>query len=242
LFSVAQIFGSVQHSFLFSSTRNGALWGGKSTQVYLPMYVNNPGSTPNTDFRFITNYYDYTVANYTTGEVKGYNYDVGTKLAVSGVTAAYDDGTNSPGKTVDGNDSTYWINNNTKASGVITYDLGTAHTVKAVKLRLDDNDHKRASHIKIEVGDGTTFTTIYDVDANDVGGVTAAIDWLQPIPLQDRTQSGRYVKISLTGANSEGANNYWLKNLRSANLGRFGEYVGIGGRKLYRREGGKRAG
>jgi hypothetical protein len=211
LFSVAQIFGSAQHSFLFTSTRNGALWGGKSTQVYLPMYVNNPGSTPSADFRFSTNYYDYMEANYTTGEVKGYNYDVGTKLAVSGVTAAYDDGTNTPGKTIDGNDSTYWINNNTKASGVITYDLGSTHTVKAVKLRLDDNDHKRVNHIKIEVGNGTTYTTIYDVDANDVGGVTAAIDWLQPIPLQDRTQSGRYVKISLTGANSEGANNYGFK-------------------------------
>ena len=71
------------------------------------------------DFSFSTNYYDYTVVNNTTGAVKGYNYDVGTKLAISGVTAAYDDGTHTPAKTIDGDDSSYWINNNTKASGVI---------------------------------------------------------------------------------------------------------------------------
>lgn len=215
LFSVRRISGTEQTSFLFWASRNGQLWGGPSTAVHLPMYQNNPSSTPDEDFSFSTNYYDYVTMNETTGEVKGHHYDIGTLLPVAGVSAAYDNGVNVPGNVADGSDATYWINDNTQAGGVLEFDLGSEHQIKAIKLKLDpDNSggsYRRVSRIKVEVGDGTDYTTVYETDSDGIGGVTAAVDWLQPIHLQDATRSGQFVRVSLAGPNSDTSNNYTFK-------------------------------
>lgn len=193
LFSTKEIAGSQMTSRFFSSTRNAQMWDATDSRaVWLPLYFNSE-----TDIS--TNYYDYTTLNYATGEVKGYHYDHGTKLDIVGDT----NGSGVSGdKSYDGKETSSWSNDNTLSSATITYDLGSTKLVKAVKLMLKDVvSASRVHFLKIEVGDGINWTTVFD-------DVSAMIGWMQPLDVVDT--SGRYVRISNTKANSDGNNAFGI--------------------------------
>ncbi|MFD2162207.1 discoidin domain-containing protein [Paradesertivirga mongoliensis] len=121
---------------------------------------------------------------------------VSVKLAITGSTAGYDDGTNTKAKSYDGNTTTRWSGSGVLSNTWITYDLGADKTVNYLRLMLY-NSHLRTNPIKVEMGDGSTWTQVWS-------GNTALTTGFQTIDIADNTN--RYVRISLTGPNSEGTN------------------------------------
>ncbi|MFD2162217.1 T9SS type A sorting domain-containing protein [Paradesertivirga mongoliensis] len=120
------------------------------------------------------------------------------KLVITGSTAGYDDGTNTKANSYDGNTGTRWAGNGTLSTSWITYDLGANKTVNYLKLMMF-NGNTRTNPIKVEMGNGSTWTQVWS-------GITALTAGFQPIDIADHTN--RYVRITLTGANSEGT--YWF--------------------------------
>ncbi|MFD2162218.1 discoidin domain-containing protein [Paradesertivirga mongoliensis] len=120
------------------------------------------------------------------------------KLIITGSTAGYSDTSNPKEYSYDGNTGTRWAGNGTLSSTWIIYDLGADKMVNYLKLMMF-NGNTRTNPIKVEVGDGSTWTQVWS-------GTTALTAGFQTIDVTDNTS--RYVRISLTGANSEGT--YWF--------------------------------
>ena len=137
---------------------------------------------------------------------KAYNADVRKNLANDGMLAAdlakeananATAGAQQPGNTkentYDGKINTRWMNDGTLAAAWIQYDLGSAQSVAAVKIR-PYNGRTMTYPIKIEVGDGSAMATVWS------GSTQLWEKTLQTFDLEDTL--GRYVKISMTGKNS----------------------------------------
>ncbi len=97
----------------------------------------------------------------------------------------------------DDNITTRWANDNTLSNAWIIYDLEKAHTVKAIRLMLN-NAATRTYQLKIEVGDGS-MTEVWS-------GTTELNVGLQTIIVTPA--NGRYVKLTMTASNS-GSNNWF---------------------------------
>ncbi|MFD2162216.1 fibronectin type III domain-containing protein [Paradesertivirga mongoliensis] len=120
------------------------------------------------------------------------------KLVITGSTAGYNDATNPKENSYDGNTGTRWSGNGTLSSTWVTYDLGADKAVNYLKLMMFSGS-TRTNPIKVEMGNGSSWTQVWS-------GNTALTAGFQTIDIADNTN--RYVRISLTGANSEGA--YWF--------------------------------
>lgn len=105
---------------------------------------------------------------------------------------------NTKGQAYDKNVDTRWCNDGTLANAWIQLDLGATKTLSKVQLMLENN-HLYTYPIKIQIGNGTTFTTVYT-------GSTSVVGWKSYQDFTFSPTSGRYVRISLTGANSQGTN------------------------------------
>ncbi|WP_168120032.1 discoidin domain-containing protein [Paenibacillus sp. HB172176] len=197
LFSTGIASESFPKSLIFTGTRNAQVWGGTSAdsrKVWLPIYFNS-------DTDLTTNYYDYVTIDDTTGDVIGYDYDIGHKLAIAGATAP----TGTAGNSYDGNMTTKWMNDNQLGTATIIYDLGSSQNVKAVKLMLDVANNKRSHSLRIDVSDDpgfTSYTTAYEDH-------TPIIKWLQTLHF-DAPATGRYIRLINTAANSQGNNNFGI--------------------------------
>jgi hypothetical protein len=118
------------------------------------------------------------------------------KLVVTGSTAGSQDPSYPKEYAYDGNTATRWAATGVVSSSWITYDLGTSKTVNYLKLMMF-NGHVRTNPIKVEMGDGSSWTQVWS-------GTTALTSNFQTIDITDNTN--RYVKITMTGPNSEGTN------------------------------------
>tara|TARA_B110000902_G_scaffold267086_1_gene358107 strand:+ start:7059 stop:9668 length:2610 start_codon:yes stop_codon:yes gene_type:complete len=190
LFSTAKVTatdGSGAAARIFSATRNAATWNASDSRpVWMPLYFNSTTALE-------TNYYDYIEINHTQGRVKGFQYDHGTQLDIADVVV--DGFSDDASALIDGDLATSWFNNNDASKISVTFDLGTAQTVKAIKLKqydkyLETRDDVtlRTPRLKVEIGDGTQFTNVFE-------DITGSITWLQPIDVIDTL--GRYVRLSL---------------------------------------------
>jgi hypothetical protein len=121
-------------------------------------------------------------------------------LTISASTVGAQQAGNEKAKAYDGDPATRWCNDGTLANAWIQFDLGASKSVKKVRLMLENN-HLYTYPIKIEVGNGTTFSTVYT-------GSSSLVGWKQFQDFSFSPTSGRYVRVSLTGANSQGY--YWF--------------------------------
>jgi hypothetical protein len=96
----------------------------------------------------------------------------------------------------DGSDTTRWCNQAAASNAWIQLDLGAAHRMSKVRLMME-NGHLGTYPIKIEVGNGTTFTTAF-TGSTSIGQYKAFEDF------SFGALTGRYVRISMTGNNSFG--------------------------------------
>ncbi|WP_218033917.1 discoidin domain-containing protein [Paenibacillus koleovorans] len=97
----------------------------------------------------------------------------------------------------DGDTGTRWTNDETLANAWIRYDLGSVKIIKDVWMMMY-NGGTRTYPIRIEVSsDGSTYTQVWS-------GSTALNSGLQTINVTDL--DGRYVRVSMTAANSQGSN------------------------------------
>jgi len=121
------------------------------------------------------------------------------KATIADSTAGAQQKGNAKERAYDGNLNTRWANDGTLATAWIQYDLGSAQRVAAVKIR-PYNGRTMTYPIKIEVGDGSTMTTVWS------GNTEWWEKTLQTFDVNDI--SGRYVKITMTGNNSH--DDAWL--------------------------------
>ena len=97
----------------------------------------------------------------------------------------------------DGDPETRWANDNTPENNWIIYDLGESRMVNAVKLMLNVGE-TRTYPLKIEVGESKdNFTEVWSADLPPTIG-------LHTIVVTET--SGRYVRVSMTGPNSDESN------------------------------------
>lgn len=127
-------------------------------------------------------------------------------LAIVASTAGAQQSGNEKAKAYDGDPATRWCNDGTLANAWIQFDLGSSKSMKKVRLMLENN-HLYTYPIKIEVGNGTSFSTVYT-------GTTSLVGWKQFQDFSFPPASGRYVRVSLTGANSQGY--YWFSAWEAA--------------------------
>lgn len=127
-------------------------------------------------------------------------------LSITASTAGAEQTGNEKAKAYDGDSATRWCNDGTLANAWIQFDLGSAKSVKKVRLMLENN-HLYTYPIKIEVGNGTTYSTVYT-------GTTSLVGWKQFQDFSFSPSTGRYVRVSLTGANSQGY--YWFSAWEAA--------------------------
>lgn len=127
-------------------------------------------------------------------------------LAIVASTAGAQQSGNEKAKAYDGDPATRWCNDGTLANAWIQFDLGSPKSVKKVRLMLENN-HLYTYPIKIEVGNGTTFSTVYT-------GTTSLVGWKQFQDFSFVPASGRYVRVSLTSGNSQGY--YWFSAWEAA--------------------------
>ncbi len=97
----------------------------------------------------------------------------------------------------DGDTLTRWANDNTSENNWIIYDLGQSGIVSAVRLMLNVGE-TRAYPLKIEVGESAdSFAEVWNGDLHPTIG-------LHTILVTEA--EGRYVRLSMTGNNSDGSN------------------------------------
>ena len=97
----------------------------------------------------------------------------------------------------DGNLETRWANDNTLDNNWIIFDLGEPAVVNVVKLMLNVGE-TRSYPLKVEVGQSTD--NLAEVWSGDLPPAIG----LNTIVVTEAT--GRYVKVSMTGPNSDGSN------------------------------------
>ena len=177
--------GSGNSTRLFSGNRNPQIWRGQDGRVsWNPIYFNSP-------IDLTVNYYDFIDINYTRGEVKGQYFDLGQKFDVSSVELVGHPTTNVDAL-IDGLETTAWYKGNVDGMDEILFDLGEVKMIKGVKLRQYDSFDQpgrvetKVFRIRIEVGDGTNFTTVYE-------DILPTMKFLQALDTTDA--QGRYVKI-----------------------------------------------
>ena len=97
----------------------------------------------------------------------------------------------------DGDPQTRWANDNTPENNWIIFDLGESRIVNVVKLLLNVGE-TRTYPLKVEVGESKdSFTEVWNADLPPAVG-------LNTIVLTEA--AGRYVRVSMTGPNSDGSN------------------------------------
>lgn len=119
------------------------------------------------------------------------------KLAIISATAGAEQTGNPKENSFDGNTATRWANDNTIENAWITFDLGSTKAINALRI-MAQNGVSRTYELKIEVGD-EQMVQVWS-------GTTMLNPSLQTIITTEKT--GRYVKISASGVNSD--NNNWL--------------------------------
>ncbi|WP_139117461.1 discoidin domain-containing protein [Endozoicomonas atrinae] len=191
--------GSGHSSLLFSGTRNAATWNGKDNRnIWMPLYFN-------TDTNIATNYYDRITLDEEKGTVTGYQLDHGTQLSIKNtVLQGFQDDVTA---LTDNDLSTFWYNNNHSDKKTLTFDLGEAQRIKAIKLKQFDQYNNKVDvslctpRLKVEVGNGQTFTPVFE-------DIVGSINWLQTINLPET--HGQYLRLSLIEnhkGNSSGTTN-----------------------------------
>ena len=97
----------------------------------------------------------------------------------------------------DGDPQTRWANDNTPENNWIIFDLGETGIVNVLKLMLNVGE-TRTYPLKVEVGDSKdSFTEVWNADLPPAVGLNTIV--LTEAP-------GRYVRVSMTGPNSDGSN------------------------------------
>ena len=97
----------------------------------------------------------------------------------------------------DGDPQTRWANDNTSDNNWIIFDLGEPGVINVIKLMLNVGE-TRTYPLKVEVGESTeNFTEVWKGDLPPAIG-------LNTIVVTEAT--GRYLKVSMTGPNSDGSN------------------------------------
>lgn len=119
-------------------------------------------------------------------------------ITITGATAGAEQADNVKEQAFDGDNSTRWCNDGDVANAWIQLDLGASHDVNKLRLMLE-NGHIVTYPIKIEVGDGANFTTVFE-------GPTALIGWKAFQDFTFAPAKGRFVRLSMTGKNSFGTN------------------------------------
>ena len=123
--------------------------------------------------------------------------DVQKLTIVSSEASAEENSGNRKEYSYDGDPETRWANDNTPENNWITYDLGEVQNISAVKLMLFRGE-TRGYPIKIEVGDtNESFSELWS-------GNLASNDGFHEIAFSET--AGRYVRVSMTGLNSNGHN------------------------------------
>ncbi len=130
------------------------------------------------------------IANFTQALPSG-----ATRLPIVAADASAEQEGNPKEHAFDEKQDTRWANDNTAENNWITFDLGEPNTVKAVRLMLNVGE-TRSYPLKIEVGDNT-FTEVWS-------GTLPPTIGLHTIAVTEKT--GRYVRISMTDANSDNSN------------------------------------
>lgn len=132
-----------------------------------------------------------------------------SKYTITGSTAGASQSGNPAANSHDGNTSTRWANTGSVSNAWIQYDLGSSKNVTEIRLMMY-NGGTRTYPIKVEVGDGT-LTQVWS-------GTTSLTSGMQTINVTDRT--GRYVRITMTGNNSDG--NGWFSIIEAEIWGESG--------------------
>jgi hypothetical protein len=119
------------------------------------------------------------------------------KATIAAVTFGAQQDANMAAYSYDGSTNTRWSNDNVFNNAWIQYDLESVKSISSVRLLLNKGA-TRTNPIKIEVGSSTTtMATVW------TGTTSLSSDFLT---FDFKATSGRYVRISMTGANSESTN------------------------------------
>lgn len=173
-------------------------WGTASRTYTGQLNVGNQTSATVTGLDPYINYY-FAVASYNAnGDLSSYSNEVTSispaspfTISVQGVTASGNDG-DVPANTIDNNLSTFWAS---YGNGQwIQYDLGAAHTVRAIGIAFYDGTTQTQSFDIESSSDGATWTTLWSGSSS---GTTNSIqDFLVP-PTQ-----AQYIRIVCHGTSA----------------------------------------